>query len=81
MLTRWWQYITTMFSLQKQLDCKACYQGRLSNPLVISCNVQADEEVDSLMEELEQMDTYDDRPLTGTSTAEDSLAQVLPLSS
>ena len=41
---------------RKQLDCEACYQGRLSNPLVISCNVQADEEVDSLMEDLEEMD-------------------------
>ena len=28
------------------------------------------------MEELEEMDAYNDRPLTGTSTAEDSVAQV-----
>ena len=32
------------------------------------------------MEEMEEMDAYADRPPTGTSTAEDSAAQVLCLS-
>ncbi len=48
--------------------------------LISMACVQADEEVDSLMEELEEMDAYNDRPPTGTSTAEDSAAQVDMLS-
>lgn len=38
--------------------------------------MQADEEVDSLIEELEEMGAYADRSPNGTSTAEDSAAQV-----
>ena len=43
--------------------------------------VQADEEVDSLIEELEEIGAYADRPHAGNGTAEDSGRQVRPVSS
>lgn len=62
--------------LRGQLLYLACCPTAWSCPESDACDVQADEEADSLMEELQEMDAYADRPLTGTSTAEGSFVQV-----